>query len=86
MLLKIQNLKTYYTLRREHGRTPTVKAVDDVTLAVDAGEILGLVGESGCGKSTLARSIVQLTAASDGSILFDGHDLTGLSSSELQKA
>jgi oligopeptide/dipeptide ABC transporter ATP-binding protein len=86
LLLKIQNLKTYYTLRREHGRTPTVKAVDDVTLAVDAGEILGLVGESGCGKSTLARSIVQLTAASDGSILFDGHDLTGLSSSELQKA
>ena len=86
MLLKIQNLKTYYTLRREHGRTPTVKAVDDVTLAVDAGEILGLVGESGCGKSTLARSIVQLTAVSAGSILFDGRDLTGLRPRELQKA
>ncbi len=86
MLLKIQNLKTYYALRREHGRTPTVKAVDDVTLAVDAGEILGLVGESGCGKSTLARSIVQLTAVSDGSILFDGRDLTALRASELQKA
>lgn len=86
MLLKIQNLKTYYTLRREHGRTPTVKAVDDVTLAVDAGEILGLVGESGCGKSTLARSIVRLTAVSDGSILFDGRDLTALRASELQKA
>jgi len=86
LLLKIQNLKTYYTLRREHGRTPTVKAVDDVTLAVDAGEILGLVGESGCGKSTLARSIVQLTAVSDGSILFDGRDLTALRAGELQKA
>jgi oligopeptide/dipeptide ABC transporter ATP-binding protein len=86
LLLKIQNLKTYYTLRREHGRTPTVKAVDDVTLAVDAGEILGLVGESGCGKSTLARSIVRLTAVSDGSILFDGRDLTALRASELQKA
>ena len=86
MLLEIQNLKTYYTLRREHGRTPTVKAVDDVTLAIDAGEILGLVGESGCGKSTLARSIVQLTAVSDGSILFDGRDLTTLRAGELQKA
>ncbi len=86
MLLKIQNLKTYYTLRREHGRTPTVKAVDDVTLAVDAGEILGLVGESGCGKSTLARSIVRLTAVSAGSILFDGRDLTALRAGELQKA
>jgi len=86
LLLKIQNLKTYYTLRREHGRTPTVKAVDDVTLAVDAGEILGLVGESGCGKSTLARSIVRLTAVSAGSILFDGRDLTALRAGELQKA
>ena len=86
MLLEIQNLKTYYTLRREHGRTPTVKAVNDVTLAIDAGEILGLVGESGCGKSTLARSIVQLTAVSDGSILFDGRDLTTLRAGELQKA
>jgi oligopeptide transport system ATP-binding protein len=86
LLLEIQNLKTYYTLRREHGRTPTVKAVNDVTLAIDAGEILGLVGESGCGKSTLARSIVQLTAVSDGSILFDGRDLTTLRAGELQKA
>lgn len=86
LLLEIQNLKTYYTLRREHGRTPTVKAVDDVTLAINAGEILGLVGESGCGKSTLARSVVQLAAVSAGRILFNGRDLTGLRASELQKA
>ena len=54
-----------------------LKAVDGVTLSIDRGETLGLVGESGCGKSTVARLIVGLHAPSRGTITFDGVVLTG---------
>jgi peptide/nickel transport system ATP-binding protein len=64
---------------------PSVRANDDVSLDIRKGETLGLVGESGCGKSTLARTILQLTEATDGDIYFKGRNLAELSGEELRE-
>ncbi|NJO43082.1 MAG: ABC transporter ATP-binding protein [Cyanobacteria bacterium CRU_2_1] len=91
-LLRIEHLQKHYTLEqnfvaRLFSRSPnkTIKAVDDVTLELYSGEILGLVGESGCGKSTLSRSILQLIRPTAGKIEFLGQDLTTLSRKALQQ-
>jgi oligopeptide/dipeptide ABC transporter ATP-binding protein len=73
-LLDVQDLRTTFTVRRA-GRTLKVPAVDGVSLALGAGEVLGLVGESGCGKTTVGRSIMRLARPSDGRVLFRGTDM-----------
>ncbi|MGY3617950.1 ABC transporter ATP-binding protein [Bradyrhizobium sp. USDA 10063] len=62
----------------------TVRAVDDVSFDLEAGETVGLVGESGCGKSTLGKAIMRLVPSSDGRVVLDGRDITSMSSGQLK--
>ena len=73
VLLSIESLTVEYAVG---GRT--LSAVSDVSLTVDKGETLGLVGESGCGKSTLGRAVLQLRPPTGGKVTFDGTELTTL--------
>ncbi len=84
-LLEIRNLKTYFDVRGG-----VLKAVDDVSFTIEAGETLGLVGESGCGKTVTANSIMRLVPIppgriAGGEILFEGVDILKLSASEMRK-
>lgn len=83
-LLNIENLKIHFYT--ENGR---LTAVDDVSLRVDRGEVLGIVGESGCGKSVTSQSILQLldekTTEYEGEINFEGRNLLHLSEEEMNK-
>jgi peptide/nickel transport system ATP-binding protein len=72
-LLSVENLTVEYAIG---GRS--LFAVSDVSLHVDRGETLGLVGESGCGKSTLGRAVLQLRRPTGGRVSFDGTELTTL--------
>ncbi|AQS84394.1 MAG: ABC transporter ATP-binding protein [Acetobacter aceti] len=71
-ILKAVDLRKDYRLPR--GRT--LRALDNVSLTVRSGEVLGLVGESGCGKSTLGRCLLRLTDLSSGTILFEDQDIS----------
>ncbi|WP_089177064.1 oligopeptide/dipeptide ABC transporter ATP-binding protein [Bosea sp. AS-1] len=82
-LLQVRDLKVHFPLRSGVG-TPggVVKAVDGVSFDLRPGRTLALVGESGCGKSTTAYAIVGLERATEGSIHFDGRDITALRAHE----
>ena len=78
-LISVEHLKVFFPIKqgividREVGR---VHAVNDVTLSIDEGETLGLVGESGCGKTTMSRTIMRLIDATEGTIRYRGDDIT----------
>ncbi|VUD47417.1 Glutathione import ATP-binding protein GsiA [Thalassocella blandensis] len=89
VLLDVHNLHTTFTkysgiffkkIEQE------VKAVNDISLSIKQGEILGLVGESGSGKSTFGRSIIRLIESQSGDVLLNGVDLTKLNAVELKTA
>lgn len=86
-LLEVKGLKKYFPIKQGLlGRTTGhVKAVNNISFHVNEGETLGIVGESGCGKSTTGRMLVRLLESTEGSIVFDGKELTSLSSNEMRK-
>ena len=85
-LLSVKNLKKHFPIRKGVFSTVQghVKAVDDVSFDIFPGETLGLVGESGCGKTTAGRTILRLLDPTDGTIHFDGKDITNLPQNKLR--
>jgi oligopeptide/dipeptide ABC transporter ATP-binding protein len=90
VLVSVRGLKTYYSIRGSFGQrligreAGHVKAVDDVSLELRRGEVLGLVGESGSGKTTLGRTLLGLVPATEGSVLFEGQEIVGLREHDLR--
>jgi peptide/nickel transport system ATP-binding protein len=85
-MLTVRNLRTWFPIRtgilRRH--TGDVKAVDNVSFEIEEGTTVGLVGESGSGKTTIGRTILKLTPATSGQILFRGRDILPLTESEFR--
>ena len=84
-LLAVDDLQVHYRLARPHlfGARPTLRAVDGVSLSIDRGRTLGLVGESGCGKTTLGLAVLRLVEPTGGTITFDGMELQSLAAESL---
>ena len=86
-LLRVENVKKHFTLGRGNLFGPderVVRAVDDVSFTLRAGEVLGVVGESGSGKSTLARLVLGLIEPTSGEVWFEGEETTALSGSKMR--
>jgi oligopeptide/dipeptide ABC transporter ATP-binding protein len=87
-LLRVEQLKKHYTVTKGILFAKTVgqvKAVDDVSFTIRAGETLGLVGESGCGKTTTSKLILNLEEPTDGAVLLQGTPIHGLSGAALRE-
>jgi len=91
-LLEVSGLTRHYAIRRSFwarlfgvGRDSVIKAVEDLSFEVEAGEIFGIVGESGCGKSTTCNLLAKLDEPSGGSIRFAGQEIAGLRGPALRR-
>lgn len=86
-LLELHGLRTWFPVRSGVLKRTTghVKAVDGVNLSIYPGETLALVGESGCGKTTVGRAILRLTEPTDGSVWFEGVNVSALPSAEFHR-
>ena len=85
-LVRLENLKKYYAVKKglPGQKKRFVKAVDDLSLEVYEGEVLGIVGESGCGKSTTGKLIARLLEPSEGKIIFQGKDISTFTRKEMR--
>ncbi len=72
LCLHVEHLKQYFRISKKM----TVKAVDDISFDIRKGEVFALVGETGCGKSTAARTIAGIYKATEGSVHFNGHEIS----------
>ena len=79
-LLEINHLKKYFDVAAGSNH-----AVDDITMKIEKGRTMGVVGESGCGKSTLGRTVIRLQDATDGQVLLNGEDITYARGKELRR-
>lgn len=79
-LIEARNLKKYFDTPR--GK---LHAVDDVTFTIEKGTTMGVVGESGCGKSTLGRTMIHLLESTEGQIIFNGEDITHVTTKKLRQ-
>lgn len=80
LIVEARGLKKYFAAGKKK-----LHAVDDVSIAIQAGKTLGVVGESGCGKSTLGRVIMKLIEPTAGKIFFEGNDISKLSAKQMRK-
>ena len=86
-LVEVEDLRVWFPIKSGivlDRHVDDVKAVDGLSLRIERGETLGLVGESGCGKSTVGRALLRLYEPTSGRIVFDGQDITHLTESELR--
>lgn len=87
-VLEVRNLKKHFKVGGgflARGSEMNIRAVDDVSFSVRRGETFGLVGESGCGKTTLGQTIIRLYNPTEGSIIFNGTDISRLKANDLRK-
>ncbi|MEI7864551.1 MAG: ATP-binding cassette domain-containing protein [Chthoniobacterales bacterium] len=85
-LVSVQNLRTWFPVFGGvfRHKTGEIKAVDDVSFDIEPGRTVGLVGESGSGKTTVGRTLIKLTPATSGRVLYDGRDILPLSEGEFR--
>ena len=81
--MEADHVKVYF--KGKDKKSGTVRAVDDISFDIFAGETFGVVGESGCGKSTLGRTLIRLIPATDGHVYLDGEDISGLKGKALKQ-